>query len=71
LIVGESTAIEIKATDRVSSKDLKGLRALAEEKILKTYIVVSRDPLLRVQDGIRITPWQMFLTELWSGSLKL
>ena len=70
LIIGQQLAIELKATEMVHDRHLKGLRALKEEQLVKRYIVVSLDRTPRLtDDGIQIVPWQMFLNELWSGSL--
>lgn len=69
LIIGEKIAIEIKATERTSSQDFKGLLALSEEKILKRFVLVSRDPLRRKNKIIEILPWLDFLNLLWSGEL--
>jgi predicted AAA+ superfamily ATPase len=38
LIIGTSIAIEVKSTELISDKHLKGLRALAEEGIMKRLI---------------------------------
>jgi predicted AAA+ superfamily ATPase len=62
-------AIEIKSTDRVVDKHLKGLRAFKEEHDSKG-ILVSRDPRPRkTPDDILILPWQDFLERLWSGEI--
>ncbi|MBM3318817.1 MAG: ATP-binding protein [Candidatus Eisenbacteria bacterium] len=66
-IIGDHTAIEVKASRSVTSNDLKGLRALAEEKKLKRFICVSGEPRARTVGGIMVLPWQAFLDELWSG----
>lgn len=63
-IVNESIAIEVKAKDTISSKDLKGLLALKEESNLDDYIVVSLETVAREVDGVRILPWQVFLSEV-------
>ncbi len=63
----DETAIEVKAKNPVAERDLRGLRALAEEKKLKRYLVVSLEPRPRTVDGIRILPWKDFLEELWQG----
>ena len=69
-LVGNQLAIEVKATTRVDSRDLKGLKALQQENIFSQYMVVSLDPLARMTDeGIRILPWETFLNELWGGEL--
>ena len=68
-VVGTKLAIEVKATELVQDRMLKGLRALAEEKIVSRRIVVSLDSAPRKVDGIEILPWQLFLDRLWSRDL--
>jgi len=69
-IIGNKLAIEVKATDLVTDKHLKGLRALKEEGAIQTYYVVSRDLNERItNDNIIILPWQIFLQKLWSKQL--
>lgn len=68
-IVGDRIAIEVKATELVQDRDLKGLLALKEEAIFEDYIVVSRDPRRRVIKGVTILPWQEFCTELWGDRI--
>lgn len=66
-ILGNSVAIEVKGTDLVTDKHLKGLRALKEEGLIQSYCVVSLDSHERLTpDGIHILPWQVFLNKLWS-----
>ena len=70
LIIGGSIAIEIKSSDLVSDKHLKGLRALAEEGMMKRLICIHTGHLARQSpDGIEILPFQDFLTQLWAGDL--
>lgn len=70
LIIGNKVAIEIKSTDLVQDKHLKGVRFLKEEKLIKQYIIVSLDSTKRVtKDGIQILPWEKFLKKLWNGSI--
>ena len=70
LILGNEIAIEVKATDLVQNKHLKGLRAFKEEKIASRYIVVSQDSSRRVtEDGVEILPWRKFLEQLWEGQI--
>ena len=66
-ILGDHTAIEVKAKGNVSSQDLKTLKALAEEGKLKRYLVVSFEPRKRQVGEVTVLPWQVFLTELWNG----
>ena len=70
LIVGDKLAIEVKSTDLVQGKHLKGLRALKEEGLIKKYMVVSLDESVRTsKDGIHIFPWKVFLRKLWRGQI--
>jgi len=66
-ILGDHTAIEIKAKGNVSSQDLKSLKALAEEGKLKRYLVVSFESRKRQVGDVTVLPWKVFLTELWNG----
>lgn len=67
-ILGDVTAVEVKASKTISERELRGLRALREEKALKNYILVCHEPAPRIVDGIRVLPWKQFLEELWSGN---
>jgi predicted AAA+ superfamily ATPase len=68
IVIGEKTAIEVKGTDSPTEKHLKGLRALKEESILKTYILVcTAERERRTIDNIHILPWRLFLQRLWAG----
>jgi uncharacterized protein len=70
LILGDEVALEIKSTESVNSKHLRGLRAFKEENIAKQYIVVSLDAARRkTSDDIQILPWRDFLKALWAGKL--
>ena len=66
-ILADSIAIEVKAGRHVSRQDLKGLRAIAEEKTLRRLICVSLESHGRAADGVEIMPWRQFLEHLWSG----
>ncbi|MBI4495592.1 MAG: DUF4143 domain-containing protein, partial [Deltaproteobacteria bacterium] len=69
-VIGDHTAIEVKAKENVAPQDLKSLRALAEEKKLRRYVCVSLEPRVRKVDGVSILPFQAFLEELWSGEYR-
>jgi len=69
-ILGDHTAVEVKAKEYVSPQDLRSLRALAEEKMLKRHICVSLEARPRVVDGIRILPYSDFLEALWAGEFS-
>ena len=66
-VLSDKTAVEVKASRTIGSQDLKGLRALAEEKGLKHYVLVCLERTQRTVDGIQILPWREFLTRLWAG----
>jgi predicted AAA+ superfamily ATPase len=68
-ILGGKIGIEVKASRSVDSKDMKGLRALAEEGKMVRLIVVSRDPERRQVRDIEIWPYRMFLEALWKHSI--
>ena len=69
-ILGDHTAIEIKAKETVSARDLRSLRALAEEKKLKRYVCVSLEPRPRRVNGVTVLPWRQFLDALWTGEFS-
>lgn len=69
-IIGDHTALEVKAKESVSSQDIKSLRALREEKILKHFVCVCMEKRSREVDGIKILPYTEFLTSLWEGKFK-
>lgn len=69
-ILNDRTAIEVKAKPNVTNRDLRGLRALREEGLLKHYVVVSLETVPRRVDGIEILPWQDFLSRLWEGAFS-
>ncbi|MCI5064092.1 DUF4143 domain-containing protein [bacterium] len=64
-LLGDHTAIEVKATRNVSFRDLKGLQALQEEQVFRRYILVAQEERRRTVDGIEIIPLHEFLDELW------
>lgn len=69
-VIGDHTAIEVKATGRVSESELKGVRSLSEEVKLKRRIVVSSERISRTTDDkIEIVPIQQFLIALWGGKV--
>jgi len=66
LIFGD-TAIEIKSSKNISSKHLKGLKALKEENKLKRYILISRDQNERIIDNIECRHFENILKEFWAS----
>ena len=66
-IIGDHTAIEVKAKQNLATADIKPLRALAEEKKLIRYLCVSLEPRMRKIGDITILPYKEFLETLWNG----
>jgi predicted AAA+ superfamily ATPase len=69
-IIGDHTAVEVKAKENVSPQDVKSLRALTEEKQLRRYLCVSLEPRRRKMGGVIILPFREFLDELWNGEFR-
>ena len=59
-LIGTRTAIEVKASRKISRNDFKGLNYLKEEGVFQNLILVSQDPV-----SILTVPWQKFLSDLW------
>ena len=68
-VVGDDVAIEVKATEKISDKHFKGLALLAEEKICKRYILVSKDRINRKYNHFEVMYWQDFLKNLWQDKI--
>lgn len=66
-VLGDHTAIEVKAKRTISDSDLRSLRAIAEERPWKHLLCVSLEQRARRVHGIEILPLEEFLTALWSG----
>jgi len=64
-------AVEAKATAKVTSDHLKGLRELkVDHPEVKRRVVVSLEPRERkTEDGILILPYRAFISRLWQGDL--
>ncbi len=69
-ILGDHTAIEVKAKRTVSQQDVKALTALAEEKKLKNYLCVCLESRSRALGKIQILPYDEFLDALWDGEYR-
>lgn len=66
-ILGDHTAIEVKAKRNVGRHDLRALHALREEGSLKRHICVSLERSARTVGGIELLPVTAFLKSLWDG----
>lgn len=69
ILGNHEVAIEVKATNNVQSRHLKGLRSFSEEYAVNKLIVVSNDPQMRILDTIIVMPWELFLQKLWKGEI--
>jgi predicted AAA+ superfamily ATPase len=69
-VIGDKLAIEVKARERITVRDMKGMRALNEEVPLERKLIVSHEKQSwRSDDGIEVLPVEEFLRQLWSGAL--
>jgi uncharacterized protein len=66
-IIGDHTAVALKAKKTVAPQDLRSLRALRDEGRLKRLICVALEPKRRTLDGLTILPYRDFLEALWGG----
>jgi len=64
-LMGRQTAVEVKASQKISQRDFKGLKALEEEKVFKNYILASQDPINPREDPFQALFWEDFLKDLW------
>jgi predicted AAA+ superfamily ATPase len=67
-LLGDHTAVEVKASARVSPHDLRSLRALGEEQVFKRLLCVSLEPRTRRVGDVTIVPLPRFLEQLWGGA---
>jgi len=68
-IIGDDIAIEVKSTNKISSKHMKNMLLLMEENRCKKYIIVSHDRMARKVDGIDILHWADFLKQLYDDNI--
>ncbi len=66
-VLGDHTAIEVKAKENVGPRELRALRAIAEERSIKRALCVSLEPRARRIDGVSVLPYSEFLDALWAG----
>ena len=69
-IVGDHTAVEVKAKGNVSPRDIKPLHALAEENVFKRHLCVSLEARRRTLGKVTVMPFQEFLDALWQGAFS-
>lgn len=69
-VLGENEiGIEVKGSQQINSRHLKGLRSFSEEYEVKKLILVSADPYTRQIGNITAMPWNAFLDQLWAGEI--
>jgi predicted AAA+ superfamily ATPase len=69
-IIGEGRiAIEIKSTEEVKTRHLKGLKAFLEDFSQAKTIIVSFDKYPRILNGVEIFPAEQFLKALWNSEI--
>jgi predicted AAA+ superfamily ATPase len=68
-VLGDHTAIEVKAKANVAPRELRGLTALLEERPVKRALCVSLDPRPRRVGDVHVLPYGEFLDALWGGEL--
>jgi uncharacterized protein len=69
-VIGDDIAIEIKGTELVTEKHIKGLRLFSDSSKAKRFLIVSLDTEKRKLGHIEIFPYKQFLDALWSGKLS-
>jgi len=68
-LIGQEIAVEIKASQKITKRDFKGLKALKEEGVFKKYILVSQDPINTSDGNVTTVYWNKFLDDLWSDRI--
>lgn len=68
-LIGDHTAVEVKATRKVVARNLRGLTALDEEGVFRTLVLVSEDQVEATYGRIRCVPWRVLLDDLWNDRL--
>jgi predicted AAA+ superfamily ATPase len=66
-ILNDRIAIEVKHTNQVTERDLKGLKAISDSHKWKRKIVISQDTEPRYIDDIEVLPVRVFLKMLWDN----
>jgi predicted AAA+ superfamily ATPase len=66
-VLGDHTAIEVKAKENVAPRELRGLHAIAEERRVKRALCVSLERRPRRVGDVTLLPYGDFLDALWGG----
>lgn len=69
-IIGDGdVAVEVKSTEDVMPRNLKGIQAFKDDNPAARCIVASLDPAPRILNGIEIMPATYFLQQLWADKI--
>lgn len=68
-VINENIAIEIKASELVNEKHLKGIQKFSQGNSVKRKIVVSLDKMQRKIGDVEVLPFDIFLKKLWDGKI--
>lgn len=67
-LLGDHTAIEVKAKPNVGTRDLRSLLALQQEETFRNYLCVCMESRpWRHENGVDVVPYRMFLDNMWDG----
>lgn len=65
-----ATVVEVAGAGRVGRRELRGVRAFAEEhRPRQAFVVCNEGVPRRTEDGIWILPWALFLEGVWGGEV--
>ena len=67
--MGNKLAIEIKSTEMVNKKHIRGIKAFSKRFSIGRKIIVSFDTNKRRIGDMEIIPASEFLDELWAGKI--
>lgn len=68
-IIDDMIAIEVKATKKVTHRDLKSLQVIAEEQVFKHYYLISHDSIETKHGSILCLHWKTFMEQLWHDQI--
>lgn len=69
-LLGEHTAIEVKAKRAIGGRDLRSLHVFKGEGLVKRYLCVCLESRPRRVEGIDIVLLSRFLHSLWEGDYR-
>lgn len=62
-------AIEVKGGRNIDNSSFRPLRVFSEEYSPEKTILVNNEMAPRLIDKIELTPWRVFLENLWAGMI--